>query len=586
MKFAPYLFLMALCLVVYAGSFTHDFLLNWDDTLYVTQNKAIRAVTPGNIATLSTTVYGGNIAPLQMISYMLEHAVWGLNPAGFKGVNILLQALCGITLFSILRTAAGLRNLPALAASALFLIHPVQVETVVWISQRKSLLATLFFLLAFLLYDRITEKGEIRVLTFSWLAFAASLLAKSSGVGLPLLLLARDHCAGVPLRRSLLRVIPFVAIAAAAASLTVYAQSVPGGDGGVVSWHGGSFLSNARLSLSLPASYLGLLLWPLGLSAHYPEQTPGFFSLTLITGVMVITLWITGCITLLKRKNLLSLPLVLIGTAFLPVMQLIPLLPTMNDRYWHLPMAGVTWLVAACLAKLSPGPATAVPRSFRQGTVMTVVCILILTLSVLARNRTAAWSDSVTLWESALKEYPEDPRILLLLGDSWRAYDRYDLAGEFFERSITAGESCDALEKAAGIRMADRSFERARGHLQRMIPVCGPDRKRDGLLLLAESYHAEGRPDEAAVGYETYLQEAPNSFTGHNALGSIYLSLGRYDEAQKHLLRAVDISPPSAARLSKLPLSQLAEIRKRSGRTAEAATLVRALAMLAGHEGA
>lgn len=570
-RLVPYILLTLLCAAVYSGCFSHDFLRNWDDTMYVTRNPAIREITPENIGILSTTIYGGNIAPLQMISYLLDHALWGLDPAGFKGTNILIQALCGFMLYRILITVARFPAVPALLAASLFLIHPVQVESVAWISQRKTLLATLFFLLSYLLYARFADKGNRRTYILSLLAFTASLLSKSSGVGLPLLLLAHDHCEGVPIRISVKRLAPFITIAAATALLTVFIQSAPDSDGGVVAWHGGSFISNARLALSLPASYLGLLLWPAGLSAHYPEKIPGFFSFSLSAGVLIASSWLIACVILLKRRNRLSLPLLLIGVGFLPVMQIVPLLPTMNDRYWHLPMAGVAVLCAALLQKT---------RASRLTT--PVACFLVILLSILSFTRTAAWSDSLTLWQSAMKVYPNDPRILLLLGDSWRAYGRNDLAGDFFERSIQAGQSCEALQKAAAIRITDRSFERARMHLGPMITDCGPDRRRDGLLLIAESYHAEGKSGEAATAYETYLKEAPNSFTGHNALGSIYISLGRYDDAQRHLLSAVSISPESAARRSAFSLSRLADIRKKSGRSADAEILSRTIRTLTG----
>jgi len=211
-----------------------------------------------------------------------------------------------------------------------------------------------------------------------------------------------------------------------------------------------------------------------------------------------------------------------------------------------------------------------------------VACSVILTLAVLSFSRTAAWSDSVTLWQSAMKEYPDDPRILLLMGDSWRAYGKNDLAGNFFERSIKAGQSCEALHKAAAIRIAAGSFGQARLHLRRMIADCDRDSRRDGLLLLAESYHAEGKQKEAATAYETYLEAAPNSFTGHNALGNIYLSLASYDKAQEHLLKAVSLSPGAAARTSTFALSRLADVRKKSGRTTDAEILAATLRTLAG----
>lgn len=564
-----YLLLAALSFLVYSGCLTHDFLSNWDDTLYVTSNPAILHFSLDSMLTVSTTNYGGNFAPLQMISYMLDHAIWGLEASGFKATNIMLQSLCGIVFYRILVTVGSFSIIPALIASALFIVHPVQVESVAWISQRKTLLATLFFLLSFLFYDRSTEKGSRYYFILSLTSFAASLLSKSSGIGLPLLLLAYDHCSKIPLRTSMRRLVPFIIMTTAIAILTVSSQSDPESSGGIVAYHGGSFVSNARLGLSLPASYLRLLVWPTGLSAHYPEIIPAALSVPVAMGLLISVSWVTVCVILLKRRNRLSLPVLLIGLGFLPVMQIIPILPTMNDRYWHLPLVGVAGLCAVILEKAPSKSAIA-------------SCLLIIALSVLSFNRTAAWSTSITLWQSAMETHPDDPRILLLMGDSWRAYGNNTLAGNFFEKSIQIEQSCEALQKAAAIRIAERSFDRARMHLNHMIAECDSHRKRDGLLLLAESWHAEGKLPEAAAGYEAYLKEAPNSFTGHNALGNIYTSLERYDDAQLHLLKAVAISPDSAVLLSTFALSRLAEVRKKSGRTADAKILATTIRNLAG----
>lgn len=552
--------LIALSLLVYSDCFTHDFLSNWDDTLYVTDNRAIQNFSLNNIITVSTTNYDGNYAPLHLISYMLDHAIWGLEPIAFKTVNILLQGMCGVLLYRILITTGGVSATHALLASALFVIHPVQTESVAWISQRKTLLATLFLLLSYQYYSRFASTGSRKTYAISLMMFFASLLSKSAAVGLPLLLLGHDYIQGTRMRSSLLRALPFICIAAGISLLTFFSQSNPDVNGGIVSYHGGTFASNLRLAISLPASYLGIILWPVDLSPFYPEKIPALLSVRFVTGFLLASLFVTAIVILLKRKSVIALPLIVIAIGFLPVMQIIPILPSMNDRYCHIPMIGVAILLAVLLHAC---------RTRANAPAIVSTCMVLIILSSLTWNQTKSWQDSITLWETALDKYPDDGKILSLLGDAWRAAGQNGLAIEYLERAIHTGNKCEALQKSAAIRMADHSFDIARLHLHRIVAECNTYRKLDSLLMLAESFHKQGNLPEAATAYENYVVEAPDSFTGHNALGNIYLQLGRHDESQKSLLKAVEISEESASKSSLFAISTLAEIRKKTGRTAD-----------------
>lgn len=554
------LLLIALPLLVYSDCFTHDFLSNWDDTLYVTDNRAIQSFSLNNIITVSTTNYDGNFAPLHLISYMLDHAIWGLEPVAFKTVNILLHGICGVLLYRILITTGGFSATHALLASALFVIHPVQTESVAWVSQRKTLLATMFLLFSFLYYSRFASTGTRKAYAISLVMFFASLLSKSSAVGLPLLLLGYDYTQGGRIRSSLLHLLPFICVAAGISLLTFFSQSDHDVRGGIIGYHGGTFVSNLRLAISLPASYLGIILWPVNLSPYYPENIPELFSTRFIAGFLLAATFITALFILIKRKSVIALPLIVIAIGFLPVMQIIPILPAMNDRYCHIPMIGVSVLLAACLRACS----------VKTGAMATAaISVVLIIFSSLTWNQSKSWRNSITLWESALEKYPDDGKILSLLGDAWQAWGQNGLATEYFERAIERGNKCEALQKAAAIRMADNSFDIARRHLHRIVAECNTYRKLDGLLMIAESYHKQGNLQEAATAYENYLKEAPGSFTGHNALGSIYLQLARYDESQMSLLKAVEISEESASKYSLFAISTLAEIRKKTGRTAD-----------------
>src|SRR6266702_2626618 len=159
----PLLALLAATFAVYWQTLGHEFLLTWDDQKYVTANEAVRGFTLAHLQTAFTTFYIGNYAPLQIISYMADYTLWGLRATGFIFTNILLHALNGLLYYFLVFRLGG-RRLWAFLASFIFLLHPVQVESVAWIAQRKNVLAMLFFLISFLLYTayRRPETREIK----------------------------------------------------------------------------------------------------------------------------------------------------------------------------------------------------------------------------------------------------------------------------------------------------------------------------------------------------------------------------------------------------------------------------------------
>ena len=190
------LILSGVTFALYWQALGHNFLIFWDDNGYVTSNLTIQRVTWENIKTAFTSLYMGNYAPVQILSYMFDYSIWGMRPAGFIFTNILIHTANGI-LFYYLLTRLSWQRLAACAAALIFLIHPVQVESVVWVSERKNVLSMLFFLLSLIWYIIYREKsGKQQGLLYvsSMIAFILALLTKSVAVVLPLVLIALDFC--------------------------------------------------------------------------------------------------------------------------------------------------------------------------------------------------------------------------------------------------------------------------------------------------------------------------------------------------------------------------------------------------------
>ena len=219
------LFLLAGTIAVYSQSLDHKFLASWDDYIYVVNNPDICGFTFEHIRAAFTKFYVGNYAPLHIISYMFDYSLWGLNPAGYIGANVALHAMNGL-FFYLLVARLSADNRLAFLSGLIFLLHPIQVESVVWISQRKNLLAMFFFLISLLSYVYYREKecSNKHVYYFvAVLSFICALLTKSVAVVLPLALVLYDICyAPRKCRRQwVIDKIPFFIAAAVIALITL-----------------------------------------------------------------------------------------------------------------------------------------------------------------------------------------------------------------------------------------------------------------------------------------------------------------------------------------------------------------------------
>lgn len=399
--------LAALVFAVFGGCLDHGFVDTWDDALYVTANPAIRGFGPDELRAALLGFHAGNWAPVQMLSYMVDHAAFGLSARAFLRTNLLLHALNGLLVYALASRLSGRRTWPAVAA-ALFLVHPVQVESVAWVSQRKTLLAATFSLTAlhaWLCRARDRDGGR-RPAAAALVAFVLALASKSVAVVVPLLLLLLDLCFGrdEPLRTRLRRIVPFAVAAAACAALALASQG-PGHAGGLAAtFHGGGPGATAATMLTVLARYLALLTWPAGLSAWYsPTVRTGPDAAVAASAALATGLVALG-VTLRHRRRDLFFWYATFFAGLLPVSQVVPIVTLMNDRYLYFPMLGAAPFVAA--AAFGRSPDASLLRSARGRTVFAAACAAVLALGVAARSRTGAWRDGLTLWTDAVAKVP------------------------------------------------------------------------------------------------------------------------------------------------------------------------------------
>ncbi|MDO9069109.1 MAG: tetratricopeptide repeat protein [Deltaproteobacteria bacterium] len=499
------LLLLAAVIIVYGRSTGHDFLFNWDDNLYIINNETVRGFSWDHLKSAFMFSSIGQYNPLSLISFMFDYTLWGMWPGGYHLTNIAIHFLNGAMVYYILSRLHGDR-LVSLLAALLFLLHPVQVESVAWVSERKGLLAAFFFLLSLEGYRRYhdAEKGSGRKAYYSALAcFVLSLCAKSSTVFLPVLLLVYDHFFLARHRRPpWWDKTPFALAAVIFAAIEMFsASSDQGGSRG--GYHGGSPLATFYTMLPVFCRYLKLLIWPSGLNVeHWPPVYTTVTPVVLVSGLLLAFVGYIGW-RICRPGRRIGFWVIFVVLCLLPVSQIVPLFLLMYEHYLYLPMIAVGALSGLGAAWVRDRLAL---HGKRLVYVSLSVCIAVMML--LSYQRTGVWRDSLTLFKDASLKSPAAFRV-------------WDVLGQGYKR-------------AGNIQEARRCFERS----LKLLPT-----NHDTLWMMGEMLTGSDELDEGRVFLNRLLEIKPGYVKAWATLGDNYLKRGDYENAEKMYRRALALQP-------------------------------------------
>jgi tetratricopeptide (TPR) repeat protein len=390
-------FLTALIWIVFGQTLGHDF-INYDDPQYVTENSHISAgLTREGLVWFLTHSHAALWHPLTTLSHMLDCQIYGLKPAGHHFTNVLLHNIGTVLVFLVLRGITG-RVWRSAFVAAIFAIHPMRVESVAWVAERKDVLSGIFFMLTIWTYARYARAPNFwRYVTMS-IFLACGLMSKATFVPVPLLLLLLDYW---PLQRAetfrdlrplIVEKIPLLALSAAASVATIFAQTVTMAtlDQIPLLWR----LKNAIVSIAI---YLRQMFWPTDLGIFYPhphDQLNIWAVLSAAALIIAITLF---AITV-RQKH----PYVLAGWFWFlilvaPVLGIFQTgLQARADRFTYLPHIGITIAIAWLIADLTQGWRN---RKIVLGSVASCV---VAASTIVAWKQTTYWRDSVSIWERTI----------------------------------------------------------------------------------------------------------------------------------------------------------------------------------------
>ena len=545
----PLVALLSLVLVtfaVYAPVLRHGF-VEWDDPFYVTENPHVRAgLTAGGVAWALTSTELANWHPLTWISHMLDVSLFGLAPWGHHLTSLLLHLANTTLLFVALRRLTR-RPWPSLAVAALFALHPLHVESVAWVAERKDVLSTAFWFAALWAYARYAERPGVAAGVLVALLFGFGLLAKPMLVTLPLTLLVLDlwplgRAAGGPraLGRLVVEKSPLLAMSLAASATAWFAQR---SFGAVTDVAPGSRLATAVLGYS---GYIEKTLWPVQLAAFYPYRAhpPGA---EVAAGAAVLVLLSVAIAWLGGRRRYLAAGWLWYLVTLAPVVGLVRIgQQQMADRYTYVPLVGVfvmlVWGLADLLAQAW------VPAAFRK-LAAAAAPLLVAALALGTTRQVATWRNGVTLWEHALAVGGNSTVSQTNLGVALEKAGRYEEAAAHLEEAVRL----EPRNARAHVDLGDVRF--AQGRLDDAIAAYeealrldpGSGQTRQSLAMahynLANREWRAGRLDAAVREYREGIRWRPGDAGFHRALGMALAQQGRHEEAAAALRRSLELDP-------------------------------------------
>lgn len=532
--FIPILFIVIIAVFVLFPVLHADF-TNWDDDSYVINNIAIQNLSWSSVSHLFTSYHINLYKPLVLLSFMIEYHFAKLSPGVYHATNLFLHITNVILVYIFIYLLSNKWRVSFLS-SILFAIHPMHVESVAWISERKDLLYALFFLIAIIIYMLYRRERKTVYFYGVLAAFTFSLMSKPQGLILPLILILIDLYLDPETYVALIREkIPFFAISFTflAINFTGFYLLSP------KSAHMNAVfrLSNICNVLYAHWFYLQKLLVPVKLSCLYPASY-SVHCVVLTVSLLVIT-WLL--VVSLRYSRLYVFGVLFFLITLLPVSQIIPTGPSIVcDRYTYIPYIGFFFVLSSIVI-------TYFESTFKQkyGIRMFIAMLVILwlfSLAFLAHKRTKVWKDSITLWDNVIASYPNIGVSYVNRGKALFEKGEWDKALKDFNHAIKENASYALAYRTRGyLNMRKAFYADARLDFNKAIEL---------KPMNAESYYYRGYLNEVVKKKKMALNDYTSAIELNarhiNALlnrGTLFAESHRFEEAIADFTSAIKVSP-------------------------------------------
>ena len=521
--------------------------LSFDDSQYLTKNWLVQNPSWTSARRFLTEVLepstvGGYYQPLTMISLMFDYALGGRpdNLHSFHRTSLILHVVNTALVIVLLYLLFG-QAWVAAAVGLLFGLHPMTVEPIPWVGERKTLLAAFFALWCLILYVRYARKPN-RSLYISCLAmYVLALMSKPTSTPLPLLMLLMDYW---PLGRwkwtTVLEKLPFIVVGGISAIITYISQSsaapalVAGGYG------------FERIPLILCHNiifYLHKIIWPANLSSHYVFPEPlGLSDPMVLAGVIGTCILVPLLVISLRWTRAALVGWLFFFVAIFPTIQVLRFSNVIAaDKFAYLPSIGLLMVVASLLNWFC-GTGSAGKSIVRRMAVTITVLVLASGEAVATRSYLVHWRDTLSLSEHILTKTPDAPQARNMLGLELQSQGKLDQAISQYRRALQVKPNYVEAHNNLGIALQLQGKpDEAISHYRRALQI--DPGYVEAHYNMGITFRAQGKHDQAINCYRQALRLKPYHVEAHSNLGSVLSAQGKFDEAIKHFRQALQVKP-------------------------------------------
>jgi protein O-mannosyl-transferase len=545
--------IVAMTVVAYLPALKGGFI--WDDDRYVTNNPLLTA--PDGFRRIWFSFESpSQYFPLTYTSFKIEHALWGVRPFGYHFTNVLLHAANAVLLWRLLARL----NIPgAWLAAGIFALHPVQVESVAWITERKNVLMGLFFLVALLAWVEFVNEQTRRRWNFyaaGLVVYALALFSKATACTLPaVLVLILWFQKRLINRERLLQIAPFVLLGLLMGLLVTWWERYHQGTSGT----GFAIGIRERLLIASHAVwfYAGKLVWPSKLTFSYPRWNIAPDD-PLAYGWLVALLC-AGAAIYFARRNLGRAPEVAVGFFIATLSPLLGLIMNYTfrysfvaDHYQYLASIGLIALFAAALSSLASKRLTVGRLK------VAFVALLFLLLGGLTWHQARIYHDLDTLWTDTVAKNPGSWMAHHNFGDELLRKGQVDEAMIHFQQSLAIKpDHAEAEHDLGNALLRKGQVDEAMIHFQQSLAI--KPNLAEAEDDLGNALLSKGRGDDAIAHFRKALEIRPGYASAHNNLGNALLLRGELNESIAHYLKAIQIQPDLAVTHNNLGIAYESE---------------------------
>jgi len=534
------LIILSVTSISYFPTIENDF-VNWDDDGYVIKNELIKEFTFKNIKKIFTTSFVSMYTPIAVLSYAVEYKIFNLNPHAYHTTNLIFHLLNSIVVFWLFLILSR-NNKISFFVSIFFAIHPMHVESVAWIAERKDVLYALFYLGSMIAYLRYLKNfDQKKYLILSIILFIISLFTKPMAVSLPFVLFLLDYYYERKIeKRAIIEKIPFFVLAIFFSILAVYTES-----DAIERELLYSFPEITVFFFYRSCFYFFKLFMPLNLSAihPYPNKIDGLLPFKFILSPFIFTLIVILLIYLSirfkKHRKTIIFGVLFFYITIAPVLQFIPVgQAIVAERYTYIPYLGLFFIVATFVQHFYDDYVK--NRAIFKALFLLLFFIIVASTGYMTWQRCHIWRDGIIFWSDFIKNNPNSPagynsrgNAHFLIGDYRKAFNDYRNALKIDPNHIGASYNICILYKISG------DYNNAITWCKRTIELKNDYAEAYGNL--GDIFFFIGKKNDAKLMYREAIKRNEKFIPAYINIGVIYYYEKEYDISFRYLNKAIEL---------------------------------------------